>query len=723
MDKHFLDELKRILTREHHDPHHILGLHDYFGTHKVIRLWRPGAATLFLEVFGKIVESRRIHDAGVFEYIVPKSTTYADYRVYHVSGLLAHDPYAFFPTFGELDQYLFGKGVHYELYTVMGARVTTEQGVFGTKFSVWAPVAKQVALVGSFNHWDGRVNLMRSMGTSGVWELFIPGVGQGTQYKFEIKTQSGEIRVKADPYAYYSEMRPKTASVVWHHGDYTWQDQQWMDRRTREQNTPKPMNVYEVHLGSWRKRDGQFLNYRELADQLVEYCHQMNFTHVELMPISEHPLDESWGYQVTGYYAVTSRYGTPDDFKALVDILHQNNIGVFIDWVPGHFPSDDFALSRFDGSCLYEHEDARQGHHPHWKTLIFNYGRNEVSNCLLANALFWLDYRHVDGLRVDAVASMIYLDYGRDHGGWIPNPYGGKENLEALEFIRHTNSIVHRRCPGVMMIAEESTSFTGVSHSVDYGGLGFDMKWNMGWMNDTLLYFERDPVHRHYHHNELTFGLLYAFSERFVLVLSHDEVVHGKRSLLSKIPGDLWQKFAGLRLLYSYMMCQPGKKLLFMGGEIGQWNEWNCKEQLDWNLLEHDTHRGVQKMVGELNHFYLTEPALWEKDFDYAGFEWVDFSDVVNGVISYRRKSSKGELLCIHNFTPTYHPEYVIRLPNLATICEVFNTDSSEYGGSGKVNLPVGILGVERKGRQNGEEGFRISLAPLATMIFKITFT
>jgi len=714
---HFYDNLLKLIHHEHHDPHTILGLHQYTGQHKVIRLWRPGAQEVFLEVFGEIVQATKVHEAGLFERLVPNDLMPHNYRVYHQSSLLAHDPYAFLPTFGEIDQYLFAKGVHYQLYRVLGGRLTTENGISGVKFSVWAPAAKSVALVADFNHWDNRINPMRSLGKSGVWEIFVPGLHEGEKYRFSITTQTGETFLKSDPTAYWSELRPATASVIANVDRFQWTDQEWMTTRIQQKDTPKPINVYEVHLGSWKKKDGKFQNYRELAVELASYCQHMGFTHVELLPIQEHPLDESWGYQVSGFYAVTSRFGTPEDFQWFVNHLHQNKIGVILDWVPGHFPTDKFSLGRFDGTSLYEHEDPRQGMHPHWGTYIFNFGRHEVANFLIANALFWLEQMHVDGLRVDAVASMLYLDYGREEGSWVPNRYGSKENLEAIEFFKHLNSITHKHVPGCLMIAEESTSFAGMTHPVDKGGLGFDMKWNMGWMNDTLRYFSKDMLFRSHHQNELTFGLLYAFSERFMLVLSHDEIVHGKKHLISKMPGDMWQKFANLRLLLTYMMCQPGKKLLFMGGEIGQWNEWNCKSEVEWSLLNFPTHRGIQEMMKELNHLYLKSSCLWERDFDYTGFEWVDFSDVNNCVISYLRKSHDGQFLCVHNFTPTFHSDYKLYLNHISSAEEIFNSDAEKYGGSGKLNHSVPVSSVDHYQTKQ----VTIQLAPLATMIFRLT--
>jgi len=710
-------QLIRLQHGDNYDPHTFLGLHTGQNGRKVVRLWRPGAENIHLEVFGEMVTGYKI-DYGLFEYTVPEHTSFKDYRIFHQNGMLAHDPYAFLPTVGELDLYLFAKGVHYNLHKVMGGRLDIQDGIQGVKFVVWAPGARRVSVVGDFNHWDGRINPMRCLGASGVWELFIPGLKEGEKYKFEIKSQSHQILLKADPYAYSSELRPATASVVADVERFQWEDQEWIQKRLQNKAKPKPLNIYEVHLGSWKKRHNSFLNYREIAIELVAYCQDMGFTHVELLPIQEHPLDESWGYQVSGFFAVTSRFGKPEDFQWFVNHLHKNNIGVILDWVPGHFPTDDFSLGRFDGTALYEHEDPRKGYHPHWHTHIFNFGRFEVSNFLIANALFWFEQMHVDGLRVDAVASMLYLDYGREHGQWIPNQYGTNENLDAIEFLKHLNSIVHDHVPGILMIAEESTSFARITHPVKDGGVGFDLKWNMGWMNDTLRYFSTDMLFRHYHHNDLTFGLLYAFSEKFILVLSHDEVVHGKNSLMGKMPGDVWQKFANMRLLYSYMMCQPGKKLIFMGAELGQWNEWSAKGEVEWPLLSFIPHQEIQRLVRELNHFYLAHSALWERDFHYTGFEWVDFADAKNSVIAYLRKGDHGTLLCVHNFTPMYHHEYNFWLKNIASVQEVFNSDAERYGGTGKLNTnPYVICNSD-----GHSVGLKIQIAPLATMVFKVTF-
>jgi len=744
-----------------HDPHAYFGLHDT-PSGQVIRLYRPGAEWIDLEVGGRIVSAAR--DGDVFTYIPERRIGPADYRVYHRCGLLAHDPYAFLPTVGETDLFLFNKGCHYELYNLLGANVGVFQGVYregvknqnldkeaaqifcsgasrfvheqsasedktyaakptlskadfstpsgirGVRFAVWAPNAEAVCLVGDFNHWDGRMNPMRSMGASGIWELFVPGLGEGEKYKFEIRTKEGYLRVKSDPVAFYSEVRPHTASVVADVNAYRWGDGEWIQRRSGGMD--RPIRIYEVHLGSWRRYDSFFPNYRELAKDLAQYVREMGFTHVELLPVMEHPLDESWGYQVSGFYAVTSRYGSVADFQYFVDYLHGQGIGVILDWVPAHFPTDDFALNRFDGTALYEHEDPRKGIHPHWNTAIFNYGRHEVANFLIGSALFWLEKMHADGLRVDAVASLLFLDYGRKEGEWIPNPDGSNYNVEAIEFIKHLNSVVKTRVPGALMIAEESSSYQGVTQDSKDGGLGFDLKWNMGWMNDTLRYVSKDPIYRRYHQNDLTFSLLYAFSERFACVLSHDEVVHGKRSLLSKMPGPDWQKFANLRLLYSYMVCHPGKKLFFMGGELGQWGEWDSSGQLDWFLLQYPLHEGLHRMVRDLNHFAEGAPPLWERDFGWDGFEWIDFSDAEKSVLSYLRKSSGACLVCIHHFTPEVYPDYGIRLANVRRVKEVFNTDSLEYGGSNRKNETARIE----------KDYFAITLAPLATMIFEVEF-
>ena len=701
-----------------HNPHHYLAIHRLDDSSSVIRLYRKGARTMHIELYGAIVEMHRVHEWGLFEIPVSHECTFRDYRIFHTSGLLAHDPYAFWPTLSDVDEYLFSKGVHYELHRSFGGRLKNHQGVSGAAFTVWAPSARSVSLIGDSNHWNGSHTPMRSLGASGIWEIFVPGLSEYSLYKFEITTQEGKRLIKSDPYGLSFEKRPKTASVLSDPHAYAWQDTVWMEKRKKE-SLHIPLSIYEVHLGSWRKPwHCEFPSYREIAPQLAQYVKEMGFTHIELMPIAEHPFDESWGYQVTGYLAPTSRFGTFADFQYFVDVMHQNDIGVIVDWVPGHFPTDDFALYRFDGSALYEHEDPKQGFHPHWNTAIFNFGRHEVTNFLLASGLLWLDLCHVDGLRVDAVASMLYLDYGRESGQWIPNEWGGKENTKAIEFLRHANSVFHERHPGVLMIAEESTSFPRITHGLNEGGLGFDLKWNMGWMNDTLRYMSKDPVYRKYHHNDLTFNLIYAFSEKFMLVLSHDEVVHGKASLLSKMPGDLWQKFANLRLLFAYMMCMPGKKLIFQGGEIGQWNEWDSKRELEWFLLKFPYHSGLQRCVRELNHFYRNMKALWADDFSFQGFEWLDFNDDRNSVISYIRKvpNSPEALLVIHNFTPSYFEHYELPARYIQRIEELINTDDISFGGSGKVNMPV-RYGYSLDGCV---EKLILSLPPLATVVYKV---
>lgn len=709
-------DLELLVQNHAYNPHRLLGVHETpFGS--VIRIWRPGAQAIQIELKGKIIPAERIDERGLFEVRSMEKLGAVDYRIYHQSGLLAHDPYAFLPTIGEIDTFLFNKGCHYQVHEMLGANYREFHGVKGVRFAVWAPNAQAVSLVADFNHWDGRLYPMRSLGVSGIWELFIPGLHPGEKYKFEIRTQAGELLIKSDPVAFFSEMRPKNASVVFDVRQYAWQDAAWMEKR-RQKTIDGPLNIYEVHLGSWKKRNEGFPNYRQLAEELGQYCQERGYTHVELLPILEHPLDESWGYQVSGFYSVTSRYGTPADFQFFVDSLHQKGIGVILDWVPAHFPKDAFALMRFDGTALYEHEDPRKGSHPHWNTAIFNYGRKEVVNFLIGSALYWLDQMHIDGLRVDAVASMLYLDYGRNEGEWEPNADGSNFNQEAIEFLKHLNSIVHQRFPGVWMIAEESSSFQGVTHPVEQNGLGFDLKWNMGWMNDTLRYFLKDPIYRKFHQNDLTFSLIYAFSERFLSVLSHDEVVHMKGSLLSKMPGPDWQKFANLRLLYSYLMCHPGKKLLFMGGEIGQWTEWNCQGQLDWYLLQYPLHQGIFDLVKDLNHFYLAQPALWEYDFDWRGYEWIDFSDSEQSVICYLRKGKTKTLVCVHHFTPEYRPGYWVPLSHVKRVKEVFNTDAPLYGGSGKCNQPIPLS----KNEQGIPAGFTIALAPLATQIFEVEF-
>jgi 1,4-alpha-glucan branching enzyme len=620
------------------------------------------------------------------------------------------------------DLFLFNEGSHYRLYEKLGAHLLTVDGVEGTYFAVWAPNAKQVSVMGEFNGWDKSGHPLRPKGQSGIWEGFIPGVAKGTIYKYYVVSHHRGYRVeKADPFAFYAETPPRTASIVWDL-DYSWGDQAWMEKRRIHNALDAPISVYEVHLGSWRRvpeEGNRYLSYRELAPRLAEYLKHVGFTHVEFLPVMEHPFYGSWGYQSTGYFAPTSRYGTPEDFMYLVDYLHRHDIGVILDWVPSHFPNDEHGPGYFDGTHLYEHGDPKQGIHPDWNSFIFNYGRHEVRSFLLSSALFWLDKYHIDGLRIDAVASMLYLDYGRKEGDWIPNQYGGRENLEAISFLRHLNEAVYQEKPDVQTIAEESTAWPMVSRPTYIGGLGFGLKWDMGWMHDTLEYITKDPIYRKYHHNNLTFRLIYAFFENFILPLSHDEVTHGKGSLLGKMPGDDWQKFANLRLLLGYMYAQPGKKLLFMGGEFGQWREWVHDESLEWHLLQYLPHSGLQQWVSDLNRFYRGQPALYELDFERAGFEWIDCNDVEHSVVSLIRKgrSSDNLIVVVCNFTPTTHSNYRIGVPQPGFWRELLNSDAAEYGGSGQGNLGgVEAASITLHGRPYS---LTITLPPLAAVFFK----
>jgi 1,4-alpha-glucan branching enzyme len=620
------------------------------------------------------------------------------------------------------DLFLFNEGSHYRLYEKLGAHPITVDGMEGTYFAVWAPDAKQVSVMGEFNGWDKSSHPLCSKEQSGIWEGFIPGVAKGTIYKYYLVSHRRGYRVeKADPFAFYAETPPKTASIAWDL-DYSWGDRAWIEKRRACNALDAPISVYEVHLGSWQRvpeEGNRYLSYRELAPKLAEYLKQLGFTHVEFLPIMEHPFYGSWGYQLTGYFAPTSRYGTPQDFMYLVDYLHQHDIGVILDWVPSHFPNDEHGLGYFDGTHLYEHGDPRQGIHPDWNSLIFNYGRDEVRSFLFSSALFWLDKYHVDGLRVDAVASMLYLDYGRKEGEWIPNKYGGRENLEATAFLRRFNEVVYQESPGVQTIAEESTSWPMVSRPTYLGGLGFGLKWDMGWMHDTLKYMTKNPIYRKYHHNNLTFRLIYAFFENFILPLSHDEVVHGKGSLLGKMPGDDWQKFANLRLLFGYMYAQPGKKLLFMGGEFGQWREWAHDESLEWHLLDYPPHSGLKHWVEDLNLFYRKQPALYELDFEQAGFEWIDCNDVEHSVVSLMRKGRSPDdfLVAVCNFTPTTHFNYRIGVPQPGFWRELLNSDASEYGGSGQGNL--GEVEAAPISLHSRPYSLTITLPPLAIVFFK----
>lgn len=681
------------------DPHSILGLHpDGTEGSLILRVYDPMADQVFVLENGKRTELLRILPEGLFALGFPgrkQGFAYELEKVYPDSVSVAADPYCFLPGLGEMDLYLFNQGEHHKVYDVMGAHVRCYDGVSGVDFAVWAPNARRVSVVGDFNCWDGRRHPMRMLGASGIWELFIPGMRAGDIYKYEIKTQSGDVFTKLDPYAQRTELRPHTAGVVPDPEPFEWTDASWMERRAQADPQKSPMNIYEVHLGSWGgpglpplSAGQEFPNYRDLAHALGAYAAEMGYTHIELLPICEHPLDQSWGYQVTGFYAPTARYGSPEDFAYFVDYMHSLGIGVIMDWVPAHFPKDSFSLGRFDGTALYEHADPRQGEHRDWGTYIFNYGRTEVRSFLIGSALYWMDRFHVDGLRVDAVASMLYLDYSREPGQWIPNRYGGNENLEAIAFLKHLNELTHQLFKGTVMIAEESTAWPGVSRPVYLGGLGFTFKWNMGWMHDTLEYFALDPIYRSYNHGKLTFSLLYAFSENFVLPLSHDEVVHGKKSIIGRMPGDYQQKFANLRALYSYMLTHPGKKLLFMGGEIAQMTEWNCNQALDWNLLDFPMHRQFREMMRELNHFYRSAPALWEDDFTQNGFQWIDGGDYRQSIISYIRwdREHRDPLVVIVNLTPVVRDNFTLGVPFPGTWNEVFNSDDSAYGGTGQLN-------------------------------------
>lgn len=701
------EQIDRLLRAEHYDPFQVLGVHFTGKDNRtaIIRCFQPHARSVDLLIDNQVIPMDKVRDEGLFEHMLDRQKI-ADsnldpynyqYKITFYDGVVhtINDPYRFLPVLGEQDQFLFNFGTNYELYKHMGAQPGSYSHIQGTIFRVWAPSASRVSVLGNFNGWDGRIHPMRNLGSSGIWELFLPGIKENELYKFEIRTQRGEILVKSDPFQFWGELRPKTASAVRYLNHYQWNDHAWQESKKKVSPYDQPMSIYELHPGSWQRDPAhpeRFLTFRELADKLIPYVKKLGFTHIELLPVMEHPLDESWGYQITGPFSMTSRYGIPEDFMHFVDACHQENIAVILDWVPAHFPKDAHSLARFDGTALFEHDDPRKGAHPEWGTFIYNYGRREVSNYLIANALFWLDMYHIDGLRVDAVASMLYLDYSRKEGEWLPNAYGGRENLEAIEFIRHLNSIIYDKYPGTLMIAEESTSFYGVSKPADAGGLGFGFKWNMGWMNDTLSYFEQDPIYRKYHHNSLTFSIMYAFSENFILPLSHDEVVHGKRSLLNKMPGDLWQKFANLRLLLLTMWMHPGKKLLFMGGEFGQWHEWNCKQSLDFHLLqENEMHAELLSFVQDLNTIYRSNASLWEQDFSPEGFQWMDLEDRENSIISYARyaKDRKDHLVCLLNFTPQTFYDYKMGLPTNSNYEQIFCSDHSRFGGSDATNKTI----------------------------------
>jgi 1,4-alpha-glucan branching enzyme len=734
-------DLELIAKGEHSDPFGVLGPHWIGEPGKkslAIRFFRPGAVQGAV-IWGKPAATYlalQIHPAGVFEVVLPESKTgiSADQPVRPEAYRLrltfpdGHrfetiDAYALPPVLTDYDLYLFGEGTHYLKYEKLGAHVREVDGVRGVHFAVWAPNAKRVSVVGDFNFWDGRVHAMRGRATSGIWEIFVPTLKDGEVYKFEILSRIGnQVGLKSDPYGFSGEVRPKNASIVRSIDGYEWKDKTWIDARTTRDWLHSPLSIYELHAGSWRRNNAEgnrWLTYRELAEELIPYVKQMGYTHIELLPIMEHPLDLSWGYQTVGYFAVTSRYGTPADFMYFVDRCHQEGIGVLLDWTPAHFPRDAHGLGYFDGTHLYEHADPRKGEQPDWGTFVFNYGRNEVQNFLISNALFWIDKYHLDGLRVDAVASMLYLDYSRKPGEWVPNQFGGRENLEAIAFLKHLNEVLHTRHPGALTIAEESTSWPAVSRPTYVGGLGFDLKWNMGWMNDTLKYFAFDPLYRQYHHNELTFSMIYAFHENFVLPLSHDEVVHGKRTLLEKMPGDNWQKFANLRLLFGYMYAHPGKKLLFMGSELAQRDEFWEEGSVNWSLETSPPHRGVQRLIKDLNHLHTTEPALFEVDFEWSGFEWIDANDATGSILSFIRRAKNPDdfVVVICNFTPVVRGDYRVGVPTSGYYREILNSDSAYYEGSDAGNS--GGVRAEPIPWHGRPWSIKMKVPPLAAVYFK----
>jgi len=728
------ENIELFINAEHGNPYELLGPHQTSVDGKQVfsvRAFVPYAqkARVISDVSGnRPLPMSQVHELGLFEAILPASIGSSPYRIQVTDSEGAvterHDPYAFQPLLTEFDLHLFTEGRLYKAYETMGAHLKTANGVSGVHFVVWAPNASRMSVVGEFNRWDGRCHQMTNRGATGLWELFIPDLPEGTVYKYEVRARNQDAPfLKADPYAFAGELRPRTASVVRDLSTYHWDDRDWMEARSRINPLTAPMSIYEVHLGSWMRvpeEGGRWLTYRELADKLIQYVKHMGYTHIELMPVTEHPFDGSWGYQATGYFAATSRFGRLEDFMAFVDAAHQAGIGIIMDWAPAHFPDDPHGLAWFDGTHLYDHEDPRLGYHPEWNSRIFNYGRVEVKNFLLNSALFWLDKFHVDGLRVDAVASMLYLDYGRKAGEWIPNQFGGNENLAAVAFLKELNVLVHQEHPGALTIAEESTAWPGVSKPTYTGGLGFTFKWNMGWMHDTLEYFSLDPIHRKHHQNKITFGLVYAFHENFVLVLSHDEVVHGKKTLIDKMPGDPWQRFANLRALYGYMYGHPGKKMLFMGGEFGQWWEWNHDDSLQWHLCQYEPHAGLQQYVRDLNWLYRNEPALYEVDFEWTGFQWSDFKDVENSVIAFlrRAKDRKGSILCVCNFTPVPRHHYRIGVPSLGWYQEVLNSDAAPYGGSNLGNY--GGVTAEPIAFGGFPSSISLTLPPLSVLFLKM---
>lgn len=700
-----------VVDGAHYDPHSVLGMHTQ-GDGFVMRVRRPLARTVTMQLADGSLAVAEHANNGLWE-----AHTTAPQRGYVViaeyeSGpeWVTEDPYSFVPTLGEVDLHLIAEGRHEELWRVLGSRALCHEGVDGVAFAVWAPHARAVRVVGAFNDWDGRGHAMRSLGASGVWELFVPRIGAGTVYKYEILGADGDWRLKADPMAQRTECPPATASIV-NESLHTWNDSEWMRARATRNVHELPMSIYEMHFGSWKPG----LSYRESADEIIDYVTALGYTHVEFMPLAEHPFGGSWGYQVTGYYAPTARFGSPDDLRYLIDRLHQAGIGVIMDWVPGHFPKDEFALARFDGEPLYEHADPRRGEQPDWGTLVFDFGNPRIRNFLVANALYWCEEFHVDGLRVDAVASMLYLDYSREDGQWLPNEHGGRENLDAIRFLQEATATTYKRYPGVTMIAEESTSWPGVTAATDRDGLGFGFKWNMGWMHDSLQYIERDPMHRSYHHGEITFSLLYAWSENFLLPISHDEVVHGKGSLLAKMPGDHWQQRANFRAYLAFMWAHPGKKLLFMGQEFGQYSEWSESRALDWWMLEQPAHRELWNMVARLNELYRVHSELWQLDEDPAGFEWLEGGASADNVLAFvRYDRERRPLVCIVNFAGTPHHHYTVAMPHAGRWQEILNTDALDYGGSGVGNM--GRVNAREKPWAGRAASAELTLPPLGAL-------
>jgi len=718
------NQVASIKGASHADPFGFLGLHDNpAGDGMVLRVFRPDALKVFVSSEGAETEMSKIDNDGFYEVLFPGATERFDYQLHFQFGEVLSEPiadaYSFGPILGEQDLHFFGEGNHRHLWKCLGAHLCDIDGVAGATFAVWAPNAHRVSVVGDFNAWDGRTNQMRNR--NGVWEIFLPGIGTNEHYKFELVGADGSLITKSDPFAFFSQHDTRTASITYDLSRYEWNDSEWMEKRAEVDHYHGPMSVYEVQLGSWKRRfeeENRFLTYLEMADELVDYVVDMGYTHIEIMPISEFPFDGSWGYQVCGYFAPTSRFGSPDEFRQFVDRCHQRGIGVILDWVPAHFPKDAHGLARFDGTSLYEHADPRQGEHADWGTLIFNFGRNEVRNFLISNAMYWLKEFHIDGLRVDAVASLLYLDYSREAGEWVPNEFGGRENLDAIEFLKQLNQVCYEENPGIMTIAEESTAFPGVSRPVDTGGLGFGFKWNMGWMNDSLSYMSHEPIHRKYHHGMATFSMIYAYHESYVLVLSHDEVVHGKGSMVQKMPGDRWQQMANLRMFYAWMFAHPGKKLLFQGLDIGQSDEWNHDQSVPWHLLDYDEHRGVQNVIRDLNRLYTSEPALNELDHEADGFEWIDHEDSENSIFSFLRRSRDGEtIIAIVNATPVLHEGYRLGVPDGGFYEEIFNSDAEIYGGSNHGS--GGGIPTQEQEAHGKPHSIEITIPPLGTVFLK----